>query len=344
MEILKENYSRLCYISAALFILELLLVLNQGPLYKAGAASLSFIASSLLLIPVLFYIKHNLHTVSMRAASIAAHVYCASVLVFGAFVALNYQGSMDLVHMYIMAVFGVLNFIYMRPKNAAALLFSVYIIFALLLGYYQPNTRIAVMILANTLICNVFAFLLSLMIYKARVAAFINQKLMFTKQMQLQELAQLDRMTGLLNHEVSILRLEQELKGAQYGSGMVSMIFADIDNLKEINDNYGHLAGDAVIKAVASTLRKTVRSSDIVGRYGGNEFIIILPNTNINAAHALWARICKTMETAHIHDGVKVTLSCGISEFTGEELHDFIKATDEKLYAAKRAKPQVLAC
>lgn len=110
----------------------------------------------------------------------------------------------------------------------------------------------------------------------------------------------------------------------------------DIDYFKSINDRHGHLFGE--IKKVAETIKNTVRSTDIVGRYGGDEFIIILPNTDYKAVTALADRICQRISEMDINANVSISLSCGVSEFCGEMMDEFIKITDEKLYEAKNRR------
>ena len=114
----------------------------------------------------------------------------------------------------------------------------------------------------------------------------------------------------------------------------------DIDNFKHYNDTYGHIKGDYLIKTISNILKQEVRSTDIVGRYGGEEFIIIFPNTNNIKALEISENIRKNIEN---HDfkgkaslpGGKVTISAGVVEWSGESTLQFIEKADELLYIAK---------
>jgi len=114
----------------------------------------------------------------------------------------------------------------------------------------------------------------------------------------------------------------------------------DIDNFKEINDTYGHKAGDLVIKNVCTTIKSLTRQSDIVARYGGEEFIILLPNTTIIDAAHLSNNICNRIAELEIsieQHSITLTVSIGISQYDApQDLESFIHNADTALYSAKR--------
>ncbi len=115
----------------------------------------------------------------------------------------------------------------------------------------------------------------------------------------------------------------------------------DIDLFKNINDNYGHVAGDTVIKAVAKECKERLRPSDIIGRYGGEEFLFLLPSTNIESASIVADNIRQIIEKMKVpfNNGViKLTVSIGVSSYFGfgdAELKDLIHNADIALYKAK---------
>jgi diguanylate cyclase (GGDEF)-like protein len=119
------------------------------------------------------------------------------------------------------------------------------------------------------------------------------------------------------------------------------MIILDLDFFKKINDNYGHQAGDAVLKEVADICVNSIRSIDILGRYGGEEFIIFLPETTLMDCQKVSSRILSNISAAEIfYEGkcIKVTASLGITgveSATAESLEYFLKYADEALYRAK---------
>ena len=148
-----------------------------------------------------------------------------------------------------------------------------------------------------------------------------------------------DSLTGLLKHTMIKEQLAQELSRARREQTPLSFVMIDIDNFKSVNDNYGHMMGDRVIKSMARMLKQRLRKSDRIGRYGGEEFAIVLPNCDLELAGKIIDKIRTDFsELCHQHEGNKfaVTFSAGISSFPAYESADEInRAADDALYQAK---------
>lgn len=149
-----------------------------------------------------------------------------------------------------------------------------------------------------------------------------------------------DELTGLFNRRQLQTELEQAKLQADVSSVPFSICLIDIDRFKEINDNNGHLTGDTILKEFARTARDSIRDTDILGRYGGDEFLQILPDTDIKGAvmHAERLRVY-----AHFLDFQKIlaqkhiSLSIGIAQYrSGEKIPDLISRADSALYRAKQ--------
>jgi len=110
----------------------------------------------------------------------------------------------------------------------------------------------------------------------------------------------------------------------------------DIDNFKTINDTYGHLYGDYVLKRVAVTIKNNLRKTDIVGRYGGDEFFIILCDTSREEGYAMMERIRQKIHEIEWEKDLVVTISGGIAEVESDELASLLKKVDQLLYKAKQ--------
>lgn len=151
-----------------------------------------------------------------------------------------------------------------------------------------------------------------------------------------------DGLTGLLNHKAFQLRLEEEVARAARSNRPLALLMVDLDNFGTINNTFGHQTGDATLKAVAAVLRESERASDVPARYGGDEFAVILPETNAAEAAALAQRICTALASVRLVEGtgtVRLGASVGIAALpdharTREEL---VRAADHAQYAAKRA-------
>ncbi len=155
------------------------------------------------------------------------------------------------------------------------------------------------------------------------------------------ELAQVDGLTGVANRRHLMERLKQEIDRAERYQTSLSVIMLDLDKFKSFNDAYGHVKGDELLKSFSTMVKSAIRSTDIAGRYGGEEFCVILPNTSVKGAAVIAERIRKAMEELKISaaDGqppVGRTLSIGIAEFSaGETVEKLLSAADAALYRAK---------
>ncbi|MCW3147697.1 diguanylate cyclase [Stutzerimonas stutzeri] len=152
----------------------------------------------------------------------------------------------------------------------------------------------------------------------------------------LREAASLDALTGLYNRRGGEGLLERAYIGAREGGAPFCLILADIDHFKAINDNWGHPAGDRVLERVGRLLRACVRSTDGVVRWGGEEFMIILPHCELRAAAEQAERIRERIERTSLPDVGRITLSLGVAQFVaGEAVSTVIERADRALYQAK---------
>lgn len=160
-------------------------------------------------------------------------------------------------------------------------------------------------------------------------------------QDKLKEMAMKDGLTGLYNHALLIELFEKEIDKQQRNNGSISFAMIDIDDFKKINDTYGHISGDTVLKELSNILMSSVRGGDIVGRYGGEEFSIVFPGIDEQNAFQLCERIRKEVEDFNFEIGietVKITISIGINfnELKGIiNKREIIQKADEALYRAK---------
>lgn len=163
------------------------------------------------------------------------------------------------------------------------------------------------------------------------------------KNATLARLSTTDPVTGLRNRRyvTEFLSLES-LRATRYHTPL-SVMMLDIDHFKRVNDGHGHRVGDAVLQVLADTLRSTLRATDLAGRYGGEEFLVVLPQTDLAGAGALAERVREAIEATEIEVGgdgaLSVTVSVGIAEFGagGEGVDALVERADAALYAAKDA-------
>jgi len=160
-----------------------------------------------------------------------------------------------------------------------------------------------------------------------------------------------DQLTGLCNRHYLQTVIEREIAAAKrYGSGFSLLLF-DIDHFKSVNDTYGHLAGDSVLRELGRIVKDDSRTSDVVARYGGEEFVVLLPNTAKEAAVAVAEKLRKTVADfgfANV-EGRAITISIGVTEglAADDRMESVVKRADEVLYRAKqkgRNRAEVAEC
>ncbi len=157
---------------------------------------------------------------------------------------------------------------------------------------------------------------------------------------QAHEVAHTDELTYLSNRRQIIGDLQREVMHAERYGTPLSISMLDIDHFKQVNDTYGHAVGDQILRNVASLLRDHIREPDIVGRYGGEEFLVILPNSPLPAAIGQAERLCKLMEAAPISalgNSYPITISAGAAELQigHEDWQKFLSRADGAMYQAK---------
>lgn len=228
----------------------------------------------------------------------------------------------------------ITGFIVMKMSSAlvASLsVLSVYMIY-ILAGYYAMKFGNVWIELVYPLILAVIAF----------ISAFIVKYLIKSRDFEQQyKLATTDGLTDLYNHRYFQEQMRMQIENSKRYETEFSLIILDIDFFKKFNDTFGHQAGDAVLRQVAQTLKRNVRSTDIACRYGGEEMSIILPNTGRDVARSTAEKICKRVSDNKFKligdKEVAVTISLGAATYPydGETPSSIIDAADKRLYNAK---------
>ena len=177
----------------------------------------------------------------------------------------------------------------------------------------------------------VFGYVLGLRSDRLRV----NNRILSARIDELHLKSVTDSLTGAFTHGYLHEILELEIQHSLTHRRPLSVLILDIDDFKRINDNHGHLFGDRVIKETAETISANIRSEDILGRLGGDEFLVIMPGADGSIARHVAQRICSAIS----RNGALATVSIGATTFDGDEKHsvkDLLGAADANLYQAKR--------
>ena len=157
-------------------------------------------------------------------------------------------------------------------------------------------------------------------------------------QGRLEHAARTDELTGLPNRRVLFEVLAREIDRARRRDAKLAVVFVDLDRFKLINDRHGHQVGDAVLREAAAAIKAGLRTYDVVGRYGGEEFVMVLPDTDAWDGHAVAERIRQAVAAKVFAGDVRVTISTGVADLAkGMDADRLLKAADTAVYRAKRA-------
>jgi len=157
--------------------------------------------------------------------------------------------------------------------------------------------------------------------------------------------AAIDPVSGLFNRRYFHVRIDEELQRAQRHNMPLGLLMIDLDDFKQVNDTYGHLVGDMVIRETAEIIRRSVRLFDVCTRFGGEEFAIVMPGSGTESAGAVAERIRQRIQAYRSADieGLRITASVGVAVSLHEmSVQDLISSADQALYLAKRAGKNIV--
>lgn len=159
--------------------------------------------------------------------------------------------------------------------------------------------------------------------------------------MRLELMVRTDILTGLANRMEMLNQLEVELKRSERHNKTFSLILGDLDLFKQVNDTFGHLAGDRVLRQIGTQLKDNLRSEDVCARWGGEEFMVLLPETSLEQAVIVAEKLAAAVRGKEIvwdTQPIHLTMSFGVGAFcAGCSIDEFIQQVDNALYAAKNA-------
>lgn len=239
--------------------------------------------------------------------------------------------------------------IYIRPLIALYLYVGAYAVFFVAMGWTQANAALLLSNRINGVAACIMGWALSVMLWRKFTTIKLQQMQLEASNLQLQEkqrelerLTRSDGLTGLFNRNTFVELAESELSRAQRQGTATAILLLDLDYFKRINDTWGHPAGDLVLKHAALLTSSSVRSTDLVGRLGGEEFMVLLPATSLEGARRAAETIRRRMEATPARwngQSIPVTASIGLTGTTASQKRDFDSLyhdADQALYAAKQ--------
>ena len=326
--------------------------LNFGLSYAAylwGMMEWQAIAGFLILIPanniILYIIFRTGLNLKFRDPSLTIIQMCAAILLtmYGMYFANEARGILLLVYILIL-IFGIYKLNTRSFLYVSAFTLITYGIDIALLSYFHSDSvnlnieYLQWLVLALVLVAfSIIGGHISSLRRNLRISRTeLEKSLAIIKEMSIR-----DDLTGVYNRRHLMELLEHEYHRISRGGAHFSVAMLDIDHFKSVNDTYGHLTGDEVLKAASDVIRKSLRSADFCGRYGGEEFLLVMTQTNIKGALLCAERLRSTIEQnrfPNLGPNFKVTVSLGVTEFTGkEDIPTMIARADKALYCAKES-------
>ena len=275
----------------------------------------------------------------------------AGFLVFTAVLAILDQWVTPNISPYVLGCVSVSLLFLLPPVTVASVLLASYLLFFVGLGFTQPDPVLLLTNRANGFGAALLALVMSLSMWTRNTQYNLLQRELTARNATLEKqqdeliwLATRDAMTGLFNRGEFMRLAESELLRTRRHGGNTSIIVVDLDYFKAINDRHGHPAGDKVLVHVAKSLQDGVRNTDLVARIGGEEFVVLLPQTDIDAAVALAQKLRRQLRESPASIGselqVSATASFGVACMPGGHtgtVAALYAAADNALYDAKRA-------
>ena len=180
-----------------------------------------------------------------------------------------------------------------------------------------------------------FGFIVFLLIMVLIISIVQLKKIKYLSK-KLEYMAYYDKLTNIFNRRKFRDILDEFVNFSKRYKSPLSLIFLDIDDFKKVNDTYGHEVGDFILKEVVNVAKKSLRKSDVFGRWGGEEFLILLPNTDVNGAKMVAEKIRKSIED-YDFNGLKITISLGVTQLKIDDtIEKFVNRADMALYQAKK--------
>lgn len=251
--------------------------------------------------------------------------------------------------LFLLNIFFVTTFL-LFPKRRATLLsvgFAVLSTIVILIGATRLPTSLVLSQLIDLLQPAIY-IIIGFFLVRALATFRLEAHAAKSEAKQYEKLAYFDELTGIANRRKLVNLLQKEISTSRRYGTPLSIIIFDIDHFKKINDTYGHNVGDEVLKALANSVTNTIRTSDSLGRLGGEEFMCILPNTKADVAFELAEHLRIGIANSLMENGPNITASFGIAQLMQVDNYDsFVLRADQALYSAKaqgrnRCKPNPL--
>ncbi len=303
----------------------------------------------IFVMPLLAYIDFRYgYYISSVAKTIASFICLAGFLLASHFEYANYINKVVTVALLVVALIGAITkldsilemiwvpvlpilFFYLSSIRVGLIFCSIYLFVYCASYLLYPMSVEVVRVDIDIWLQSVFAFSI------AGLLSYWYERENIRQETQLRQVAELDYLTGALNRRGVLRYMQDEVKRSERYHGKLSIILFDIDNFKRINDYHGHGLGDNLLVELTQFVKQQIRTSDVLARWGGEEFLIVTPHTDLHACMELAEKLRCSIATRTFTEIDKVTVSSGVVEQSpGEVIRELVNRADKALYEAKR--------
>jgi len=291
----------------------------------------------LIYIPLMFLVWKGKIIRSGIVRYLLCLLYIVVILAWGAI--LNALAYLDegTITVYTIAFLGISALFIINPRISIPLFLFGFSFFVFLINNWISDPLKVNSMVFQALIVTLVGFGISRENYKNRKELFFSEQSLINSNRKLKDQTLRDSMTGLFNNASIFDFLDKAIEYKQERGGELAILMLDLDHFKNINDTLGHSTGDEVIKESARKMLEITREKDIVGRYGGEEFLIILTETKEEVALKIAERIRKEIYDIKLEDDIQISCSIGLAVHKGESGEKLVHRADNLLYAAKQA-------
>lgn len=265
----------------------------------------------------------------------------AFILVISALISVFDQAIHGEITVYVIAALAIAVAGYTRLCFSLPIYATVHVLFLIGVSIMQPDQDALVGHYINGSLLVIVSVVLSKTIYDSHAKNYLNQLIIQRQKEELERQNREDSLTHLYNRRYVDLQMEQEFRRAVRYRRPLAVALADLDWFKRVNDEFSHQVGDQVLMITARVLQEALRSVDIVSRYGGEEFLMVLPETTLEEARHVCEKTRAAIEEHPWHEvrpGLRVTISFGIADVAEHETAlEMIATADRKLYEAKNS-------
>ncbi len=338
-----ENFQSVYRIMIGLEFVELSIALMPSIHINIRYVAMAFLVTNgLLFIPTFKFKRKNWQADFMKMFKLQ-HIIVFNFIALASCLNIVVINDFDFVHMYIATIMIIAVTIYIPVVSLTFMVMVSLIVNVFFVAILSTNPEASFHMIENLIVFTFIAWYLGIKSNQKTVELWYNHQHQMDLNNKLEELNKRDPMTRFYNHESILLQMDEAVAHAHRYKKDLSVLMLDIDDFKKTNDTFGHQEGDKVILEVAKVIHRCVRDTDLIGRYGGEEFLVVFPETTKENANIVSQRICDAVAQLKF-DKISMSISGGLAELKDNSNERLLALADERLYVAKhQGKKQIVA-